>query len=177
MLVVVGSKNPAKISAAKIAFEKVFPEEKIKVVAADVKSGVSHQPMSDDESIQGATNRAKAALKAVKNADFAVGMEGGVHQIVDKWFESGWIAIINKEGKLGLATSARWQIGGKVMKRLDGSNELAKIFENIAGVENAKDKAGVMGLVTNNHLSRDIVYSQGVIFALAPFFGNSDFWD
>lgn len=177
MLIAVGSKNPAKINAAKIAFKKVFPKEKLKIVGVNAESKVSDQPMSDRESVRGAINRAKAALRAVKKADFGVGMEGGVHKIGKNWFESGWIAIINKESRLGLGTSARWQMSSKIMSRLNSKNELAHIFEEIAGVKNAKDVGGVMSLVTKKHLPRDIAYSHGVIFALAPFFSDQEFWD
>lgn len=177
MIISVGSTNPAKISAAKIGFKKVFPEERIRVLGANVKSKVSHQPMSDSESIKGAISRAKSALKSVPGADYGVGMEGGVHKIGKHWFESGWIAIINKEGRVGLGTSARWQMSQKVMNSLNGKNELAHVFEELARVEDAKDVAGVMGLVTKNNLPRDIAYSHGVIFALAPFYSDPIYWD
>lgn len=177
MVVALGSKNPAKIGAAQIAFEKVFPDKKIEIVGVDVKSGISSQPMSDRQSIRGAVNRAKRALKTVKGAEFGVGMEGGVHKIGKKWFESGWIAVVDKKGKIGLGTSARWEMSAKVMGKLKGKNELSHIFEDLAKVENAKDAGGVMGLVTKNILPRDLAYSHGVIFALAPFFSDPIFWD
>ncbi|MEX2028522.1 MAG: inosine/xanthosine triphosphatase [Candidatus Curtissbacteria bacterium] len=177
MIVAIGSKNPAKIKAARIGFEKVFPGEKIEIVGIDAKSGISNQPMSDKQSIRGAVNRAKRALRGVKDADFGVGMEGGIHKIGKKWFESGWIAVVDKTGKVGLGTSARWEMSQKVIGKLDGGNELAHIFQEIAQVENAKDEGGVMGLVTRNVLPRDLAYSHGVIFALAPFFSDPIFWD
>jgi inosine/xanthosine triphosphatase len=177
MIIAVGSTSPAKISAAKIGFGKVFPNVKITVRGVNARSGISAQPMSDKESIRGALNRAKAALKLVKNADYAVGMEGGAHRVGKNWFESGWIAVIDKEGKIGLGTSARWQMSGKVMSKLNGKNELADVFQELAQVEDAKDIGGVMGLVTKNNLPRDIAYSHGVIFALAPFFSDPEFWD
>lgn len=177
MIVVVGSTNPAKISAARIAFKKVFPKEKIKIIGVEVKSGVSAQPMSDRQSIRGAINRAANARRQVPKADYAVGMEGGVHKIGGKWFESGWIAVINKKGKLGIGTSARWEISRKIMNRLEKGKELSHIFEEIAQIENAKDVGGVMSLVTSTHLPRDVAYSHGLIFALAPFVSSPDFWD
>ncbi|MDO8487604.1 MAG: inosine/xanthosine triphosphatase [Candidatus Curtissbacteria bacterium] len=177
MIVALGSKNPAKIGAAKIAFEKVFSKEKIKIVGVEVKSGISSQPMSDRQSIRGAINRAKQALKSIKGADFGVGMEGGIHKIGKKWFESGWIAVVDKTGKIGLGTSARWEMSAKVMGKLEGKGELSHVFEDLAKIENAKDVGGVMGLVTKNILPRDLAYSHGVIFALAPFFSDPVFWD
>lgn len=177
MIVALGSKNPAKMKAAEIAFKKVFPKKTIKIIGVDVKSGISSQPMSDRQSIRGAVNRAKRALKQVKGADFGVGMEGGVHKIGKKWFESGWICVVDKKDKIGLGTSARWEMSGKVMGKLEGKGELSRVFEDLARIENAKDVGGVMGLVTKNILPRDLAYSHGVIFALAPFFSDPVFWD
>src|SRR3989344_4029632 len=95
MKVAVGSKNPVKIEAVKRAFEIIWPEKKWDVLGVEVSSGVSNQPMSDLESIKGATTRAKRAIKALK-ADFGVGLEGGLQKIKKDWFDCGWIVVINK---------------------------------------------------------------------------------
>jgi len=63
MKVAVGSINPAKIKAVAMAFTKVWPKEKWEFFGIDATSGVSHQPMSDKESIRGAKQRATLALK------------------------------------------------------------------------------------------------------------------
>ena len=114
MLIAVGSKNPAKIKAAKIVVKKLFPGAK--VLAVDAPSKVSSQPKSDEEAIKGATNRAKYA-KIQTNADYAIGMEGGVHKIGKKWFECGWIAIIDKNGKWGIGSSGRYEVSKKFLPR------------------------------------------------------------
>ena len=61
MKVAIGSTNPVKIAAVKSAFKKVWPNKKFTFKGIKVNSGVSHQPMSDIESIKGAGNRAKKA--------------------------------------------------------------------------------------------------------------------
>ena len=63
MKIAVGSKNSAKLKAARTVVNKIFPRDKIKVIAVEVDSGVSKQPKSDDEAIKGAINRAKKPLK------------------------------------------------------------------------------------------------------------------
>jgi len=92
-----------------------------------VASGVSAQPMSDEESIEGATNRAKASLAATPSADFGVGMEGGIHKLGDKWYECGWIAVIDKKGTIGIGSSARFELSGKIMKEILAGKELATV--------------------------------------------------
>ena len=76
--IVVASKNPVKARAALNGFRRVFPEETFEVETVSVASGVSDQPLSDDETLRGARNRARAAMERVPDADAWVGLEGGV---------------------------------------------------------------------------------------------------
>ncbi len=90
--IVVGTKNPSKLSAVKIAVDKLFPltsasnadsEQKLShtIVGVDVPSGVDPQPKSAEETLTGAKNRAMAALKEVPDADYGIGLEGGLEQV------------------------------------------------------------------------------------------------
>jgi inosine/xanthosine triphosphatase len=78
MIVAVGSKNKIKIKPVEEIFSHHFAD--VVVSGVDVNSGISEQPMSDDEMFTGALNRAKRALKKVKGAEYGVGIEGGLHQ-------------------------------------------------------------------------------------------------
>ena len=60
MKVVVGSKNKTKVGAV----EKVWKGATI--TSLSVPSGVANQPFSDEETMQGAINRAKQALEEGK---------------------------------------------------------------------------------------------------------------
>jgi len=86
MKIAVGSLNPVKIDAARLAFEAMWPGERYDVIGMTAKSGVSDQPMSDEEAILGATNRAKHVLQLVPDAAWGVGFEGGLHKIHDDYF-------------------------------------------------------------------------------------------
>lgn len=174
MNIAVGSINPSKLKAAKIVIKKIFP--KAQIIALDVKSQVDNQPKSDDESIRGAVNRAKAALKK-SGADFAIGMEGGMHKIGKDWFESGWIAVVDKKGRVGLGSSARWQVSQKISTPLLKGKELAEVINELTNRGDVHIKEGVMGLITNGHLPRYISYSHGILFAFAPFISDPKFWD
>ena len=77
--VMVGSTNPIKIEAVRTAFEMVWPEQIWDVTWVSAASGVSVQPMSDEECIIGARNRARAAL-AHSDAAYGVGLEGGLQR-------------------------------------------------------------------------------------------------
>ncbi|MCR4324097.1 MAG: inosine/xanthosine triphosphatase [Candidatus Curtissbacteria bacterium] len=174
MIIAVGSKNPTKIKAVKVVVNKLFPGAKVESV--DVKSGVSDQPKTDEETMKGAITRAKNAQKAT-NADFGIGLEGGMHKIGKDWFECGWIAIVDKNGKIGIGSSSRWQVSKKISKPLLKGQELADVVNELTGRDDVHVKEGIMGLITKNHLPRYKAYSHGIIFAFAPFISNPIFWD
>ncbi len=174
MNIVIGSTSPAKLKAAQITLDKLFPKVKVKSVKVD--SGVGDQPTSDKESIKGAINRAKWAQKKA-NADFGIGMEGGMNKIGKLWFECGWIAVVDKNGKVGLGSSGRFEVSGKIIKEIIKGKELNEAVDTIAGKTVVDPKKGFMSIVTKRNLSRPVAYSHGLIFAFAPFLSDPKFWD
>src|SRR6185369_14378030 len=94
MLVVIGSTNKTKIQAVEQAFLDI---PNVKVVGVEVKSGVSEQPMSDEETQNGAENRARAALAATPKADIAIGLEGGVQKTKRGLLNSVWCCLVDRD--------------------------------------------------------------------------------
>lgn len=76
MKLAVGSTNPVKIDAVERTLESYEPT----VIAVDVDSGVREQPWSIEETVTGAETRARRALAAT-DADYGVGLEGGVTRL------------------------------------------------------------------------------------------------
>jgi non-canonical (house-cleaning) NTP pyrophosphatase len=96
--IAVGSTNPSKIAAVQQAFDQAVNDHfendnnnmllQLDIQGFSVASGVPDQPYGDQETCQGAKNRAVAAYRAykVKTGNvphFAVGMEGGL-----EWWSS-----------------------------------------------------------------------------------------
>lgn len=168
MIVAVGSHNPVKLQAVKTAFKKVFPEKQWEIIAVTVSSRVSNQPMSDKESILGARNRATQALKETQ-ADFGVGLEGGLQEIEGKWFDCGWIVVLSKDGKEGIGSTIRLETPEKVINLIRKGKELGEVNDLLFGITNSKHKAGHFGLMTNNAITRIAGYRDGIISALSYF--------
>ena len=141
MKIAVGSKNPVKIACVKEAFEKVFPDIAWEVEGVDVASGVPDQPMSDVESITGARNRAQGARDAL-GADYGVGLEGGLQEIENNWFDSGWIVIVDAAGNEGMGSTIRMLTPEKMMEMIKGGMELGHVNDKLFGVENSKHGDG-----------------------------------
>lgn len=168
MKIAVGSQNPVKINAVKSAFKLVWPKKKIEVFGVDVKSGVSNQPMSDAESIKGATLRAKRSIKVI-NTEFGVGLEGGLNKIGGKWFDCGWAVVIDKKGVTGIGSSARIQTPEKIMKLVRAGRELGTANDIVFGAKNSKQKEGHFGLMTKGIVTRTDAYKDSIVFALSRF--------
>lgn len=174
MDIVVGSENGAKIKAAQIAVDAFFPGTMVRGIRVD--SGVAAQPKSDDEAIRGAINRARRAVEAT-GADFGIGLEGGINQIGDKWFECGWAAVVHKDGRVGLGSSGRFEVSGKMLAGIVAGQELGAVIDSLTKRKDVSRSEGAMGVITNGHLPRAAAYAHGVLFALAPFISDRTFWE
>lgn len=168
MLIAVGSLNPVKIEAARLAFESHFPDAALKMVGVAAKSGVSDQPMTARETIAGAKARAKEALRLMPEATFGIGLEGGLHEVDGTWFDMGWIVVRDREGREGIGTTAGMPVGGEVMRLiLQENKELGHAIDIAHGTNNIKQSHGYFGLMTNNRITRTSGYRDAVIIAIS----------
>ncbi len=166
--VMVGSLNPVKIAAVQAAFAAVWPEHTWEIAGIAVPSGVSNQPMSDLESITGARNRANNAL-AAGEAGYGVGLEGGLQQIGEQWFDCGWVVVRDRAGREGCGSTARLVIPLRMLRLIQQGMEVGEAVDEIFQQHNSKQSAGHFGLMTNNAITRTRAYTDGVIVALARF--------
>lgn len=132
MLVAVGSTNPVKIEAVRLAFKRVWPQRRWSVQGVDVASGVSKQPMSDGVAIRGARNRAKAAMEK-RRAFYGVGIEGGMQKIGNHWFDCGWTVVVDRDGQEGIGSSLRLMVPPSMVASIKAGKELGEVIDNQRG--------------------------------------------
>lgn len=169
MKVLVGSKNKVKVDAVRKAFEGVFPNAQWDVEGRAVSSGVSEQPLDEEETVRGARNRVNA-LKEVGKADYYVGVEGGLIHSAGRWMECGWVVIADKNGVEGIAASAKMMIPQEIYELLkDGDKTLNDACEKYFDVRDAGKQMGYFGLMTNGVVDRTRAYVDAVAFALSRF--------
>ncbi|MEM7282361.1 MAG: inosine/xanthosine triphosphatase [Pseudomonadota bacterium] len=168
MLVVVASKNPVKVDATRKAFTTVFPNKPLDVVSVSTDSGVSDQPTTDQETRLGAINRARNAARARPDAEFCVGIEGGVEVIDDQLFAFAWMTVL-KDQKVATNRSATLPLPPRVMSLMDEGLELGEANDQVFATHNSKQKGGAFGLLTDGKLTRGGIYTQTLIIALVPF--------
>jgi inosine/xanthosine triphosphatase len=169
MKIVVTSHNPVKISAAREAFLGRFPAHEIQLVPLDVDSGVPDQPMSDQVTRQGARNRVSNARVKYPDADYWVGMEGGLDFFDGRLMAFAWMVIAGSGNRISETRSATLPLPPQVQALVMGGLELGDANDQVFSTLNSKQGGGAYGLLTEGLMTREGIYTQTLILALIPF--------
>lgn len=169
MKIVVASRNPVKVNAVQLAFETQFPGKSIETASVDVDSGAGDQPNSDNGTRQGARTRAMRASEALPDADYWVGLEGGIEVLDDQLMAFAWMAIRGPSGDISEARSATLPLPPAVRALIKEGFELGEANDRVFATVNSKQGGGAYGLLTNGLYTRESIYTQTLIIALIPF--------
>lgn len=172
--IVVGSNNPVKISAAKAAICSVLSLKDVECEGISAPSGVAEQPMTSVETREGAINRVKYCQECMQ-ADFYVAIEGGVDLFEYGPATFAYIVIADKQ-RMSIGRSCHLPLPTKVYQALQHGEELGHVMDRLFNTENVKQKQGAIGLLTNGQATRESVYTQAAILAMAPFV-NPELYD
>jgi len=170
MIVAVGSTNPTKIAPVEAVFKTHFPKTLVRGIS--VSSGVSEQPMSIDEMYLGALNRAQNALKNVKNAEYGVGIEGGLHKHIFGWFEHSIVVIVNSNNEIGVGASGGLVLPEIIMDSIHKGKNLEEAIDSHFKTNKIGEGIGMFGIFTKGVVTRSEGVKHGVAFALARFLHN-----
>lgn len=168
--VIVASLNPVKINTAKQGFEEAFRGGgEFEFEGINVESGVSYQPMSEEETYKGALNRAKNAQKERPEADFFVGIEGGLEMIGDEGRCFAIVCIIDKSGRIGSSSTGYFVQPKQVMELVKKGYELGHADDIVLNLSNSKQNKGSIAVLTGDVMTRESFYQPAIVLALIPF--------
>jgi inosine/xanthosine triphosphatase len=164
--IAVGSTNPVKVTAVQSIVAQIWPD--VEIVPLDAPSGVADMPLTDEECIAGARNRAQAARRLV-GADMGIGLEGGAHQNGANLYLVGWAVAVTADGREGVGGSGRLPLPPIIARRLLAGEELGPVMDDLLGEANVKQKGGAIGALTAGLIPRSQALAVAVAYALAPF--------
>ncbi len=168
MKICVASKNPAKLEAVRRGFALMFPEANWPIDGVSVPSGVSEQPCSCDETYLGALNRLEAAREARPEAQFWVGIEGGLEHKHDQWLAFAWILVRSGE-RLGKSRTGSFFLAPRIAELVESGMEMGHADDLVFGTQNSKQGLGATGILTGGAIDRAGFYAHAVALALIPF--------
>jgi|SRR5690606_468797 len=173
-LVIVGSTNPVKIACTESAFTEAFKSGFI-VNGINTASQVSDQPIGDEETYLGAKNRVINARKTFPEADYWVGIEGGIGEDERGMYAFAWIYIEDKSGLYGKSKTGTFYLPEAIAKLIHSGMELGTADDQFFEQENSKQNGGSVGILTKGAITRQTYYSQAIILALIPFLNKGLF--
>ena len=172
--ILIGSENRVKIESTRQSFSKFF--NPLEIHGLSVDSGVSAQPCNEDTFV-GAKNRAEHVKRINDeqhlNANFFVGIEGGVLQLHNRWFQFTVIHILDQQHRESFGTTGLYELPDWIVEKLLAGIELSHIIDELSGDFNTKEKQSASGFLTNGVVDRLLNYTQAVTFALIPFLNDS----
>lgn len=155
MKIVVGSLNPVKIQALKEAFENTSST----VSGLAVDSKVRSQPLSHEETRQGAINRARACVKEAE-ADLGFGLEGGIFISEGLLYLCSWGALVDEDDTVCVVSGPTFRLPSVFKKPLLEGAELNVIMYDLFGIKELGSKEGAIGYFTKGATNRKEVFKQ-----------------
>ena len=169
LIVNVGSQNVAKVAAAEQTLKEYEMFKDAKMVGMRVDSGVSEQPLTMEETVQGAVNRAK---NCHKDCDFSIGIESGlipVPHTISGYMNIGVCAIYDgKRFHLGLAPGFEYPKIA-IDKVLKDDIDVSAAYKALALTDNEKlgnTEGGIVGKLTKGRTTRKEYSRQAIIMAM-----------
>ena len=166
--IILASENPVKIQATLDGFRRMFPDEDFDTKTVTVPSGVGVQPLSDQQTLHGALNRARNAAFRIQDADYWVGIEGGVQEQDGEMVAFAWIVVLS-HALVGKSRTGSFVLPGEVADLVRQGEELGTADDIVFGKADSKRGSGAVGILTEDVIDRKALYEHGVVLALIPF--------
>jgi inosine/xanthosine triphosphatase len=186
IIVAVGSTRRPKLNAvweALTVFGPSLNENALYDIAAvEVPSGVRHTPLSREDLMAGARQRAEALVRIARERNeswkYFVGLEGGldvVHEGNARWvFLENWAYVTDDGGRGAFGQSGAVLLPEPLVVRVvDEGVELAEAIDAFAGAHGIRDAQGAWGVLTRNMITRQDAFRVAVINAFAPFYNRA----
>lgn len=131
------------------------------LIPCSAESKVRPQPLSNEETLEGALNRAKDCLEKTE-ATLTIGLEAGIHFLNDQTYLCHWGAIIDRSGNTYFTNSPIILLPHDYKQALLAGDTLEHLMHQSTGIENLGKKEGAIGIFTDSMLNREQVLTQVV---------------
>ena len=166
MKILIGTKNPGKIQGAKEAFENYFKEFEISGIP--VSSNVGDEPVNN-EIYEGARNRVNNLMSYAEEnnieAEYFLGVESGITNLLGKWIIISIAVIKDKNGYESWGTSPAFPVPDKYVDEIISTN-LGKVMDKIFQKNDLRSNKGGISFLTNDVISRIDQTREAFIMAL-----------
>lgn len=166
MIVAVASRNPNKKRAVEEAY-RLFGIP-ARVVAVAKPAALPPQPVGLDVIVNGAMERAKAAVQVAEGAEHGVGIEAGAVEAGGTHLDITVAAIADKSGQVTLGFGPAFQIPAIFLAEVLRGVELGVLAERHFRRGAVGYREGIIGVLTRRRVTRLDLNRAAVAMALVP---------
>jgi non-canonical (house-cleaning) NTP pyrophosphatase/8-oxo-dGTP pyrophosphatase MutT (NUDIX family) len=157
MKIILGSKSKDKLKIVKKAFQELHIKAEVEGVEAD--SEITNQPLDKNITLLGAKNRAINAKKLESNADFWLGMEGGLHDYGEGYHLVTFACLIDKSNNKYFGNGTEIHLPKKVSDQIKKGKQFGEIIRLYAKDHN----------IDQNLISRETPFKESLQNAYANY--------
>jgi len=166
MKIAIGTKNKAKVKAVQNICDSLI--ENVEYMMLDVPSHVPKQPIGDEETLQGAKNRAAQACKE-KNVDLSFGLEGGVKEFNGQLFICNWGVLQTATGQQYIAGGAQIPLPEEVASAIQKGEELGPVMDRFTAQVGISHHEGAVGVFTDGIVKRADMFEHVVKLLIGQY--------
>jgi inosine/xanthosine triphosphatase len=175
MKIIIASTRAPKVNGVKKAVERLatlfsIDQNSILFEMLEASSGVSDTPLSIDELMCGARQRAQRVFQKRGNETvFSIGVEGGLFSVEGKVFLQSWTCVYNGE-KYHYGSSGAIELPDALAAEVvQNGVDLGIAIDVFAKQADVRSNQGTFGILTNDCISREDSFELAAICAPIPF--------
>lgn len=161
MKVILGSISEDKRKIVEKALKEVRLD--VEVVAVKVSSRITDQPLDRETTEKGAINRARGARKIVPEADFWLGLEGGLNEGSKRLYLITYACLIDPNGKEFIGKGEEIGLPDEVSEKIKKGEWFGTVIR-----EYAKDHE-----IDGNLITRTVPFAQAIQNAYVSYLKKS----
>jgi len=186
LIVAIGSTRRPKIDAVRDALDELASRfrsaAQFEIVAVDAPSGVSHTPLSRQETMAGARQRGEALARMARNRrelwKYFVGLEGGLDIVLEaggrRVFLENWAYVVDCAGREAFGRSGAVQLPESLVEQVvDSGVELGDAIDAYALGQGIRDAQGAWGILTRGIITRRDAVRVSVVSAFSALFAGT----
>lgn len=186
IIIAVGSTRRPKLEAVREALVTLGPSldenAQFEIAGLEVPSGVRHTPLSREDLMAGARQRADALVQMAREKHepwkYFVGLEGGIDVVIENGsrhtFLESWAYVRDRAGRGAFGQSGAVLLPEQLARTVvDDGVELSEAIDAYAGGRGIRDAEGAWGILTRNMITRQDAFRIALINAFAPFFNRA----
>jgi len=185
LIIAVGSTRRPKLNGVRDALDelgpRLDPDAQFEIVGIEAPSGVRDTPLSRNEMMTGARNRAEHLRRIAQDRNepwnYFIGVEGGLEIVNDSGarlvFLENWAYVLDRDGRGSFGQSGAVAVPEPLAaKVVDEGVDLAEAVDAFAGTHGIRDAQGAWGVLTRDLVTRRDAFRLAVINAFAPFYNS-----